>query len=761
MATYFHGGNSGSSDIHHHQSSAEGGGLQTLFLMNPNNYVPFSSDTAQNPTPNMLFLNPNNSTTTPHALNLASLTHAPPQQQIIGVASNNILGPAGGGNEISGFHGFVGPTPRVHHYNWGSIMDQTALSSSSSSVVAATVTVLPNNRDYSEHTVTTATTEMGFHRARGHQSHHHPQGLSLSLSSQQLPFRSFANAGGALNSSIQSVVLGSKFLKVAQELLDEAVNVGNDNKVDYSNNKEKMKGNKNVESTSDGGGDDNRSSGGGDGENSGGDNKQGSELNTAQRQELHMNKSKLVTMLDEVEQRYREYKQQMQIVTSSFEEAAGYGAARTYTALALKTISKQFRCLKDAISLQIKTTGKTLGEDNCMGVKVEGSRLRFIDHNLRQQRALQQLGMIQHNAWRPQRGLPERAVSILRAWLFEHFLHPYPKDSDKVMLARQTGLTRSQVSNWFINARVRLWKPMVEEMYLEEIKDQEHNNNNGSQDDDDDDTNTANKKKKQLIRESSNKELWSSSSSQLEQPPCSSSVIRLDHLNSNQNTTTPITEISANSNNNSISTSPLNLRNPHHEIMNSPAGSILSVDMEMKPIRETNSNNNNNHLNFGIELGNPNKDGYPLMASFGNENHDGGGGSGSGYGSTTFSMEDIGRFHQQLVAPRFHGNGVSLTLGLPPSDNNNTNNNFPSQQVEFLSSHNMHLGGGGGGGGRIHHHHHEIEAATNDDEFCGMKNNATTPSSHSGTSYDHNNNNIDMQNRKRFASHQLLRDFVA
>eukprot|EP00249_Psilotum_nudum_P024175 c29112_g2_i4 orf=293-1222(+) len=28
-----------------------------------------------------------------------------------------------------------------------------------------------------------------------------------------------------------------------------------------------------------------------------------------------------------------------------------------------------------------------------------------------------------------------------------------------------------QVSNWFINARVRLWKPMVEEMYLEETKE--------------------------------------------------------------------------------------------------------------------------------------------------------------------------------------------------------------------------------------------------------------------------------------------------
>lgn len=49
-------------------------------------------------------------------------------------------------------------------------------------------------------------------------------------------------------------------------------------------------------------------------------------------------------------------------------------------------------------------------------------------------------------------------------------VYRYPKDTDKIMLAKHTGLTRSQVSNWFINARVRLWKPMVEEMYTEEVK---------------------------------------------------------------------------------------------------------------------------------------------------------------------------------------------------------------------------------------------------------------------------------------------------
>lgn len=113
----------------------------------------------------------------------------------------------------------------------------------------------------------------------------------------------------------------------------------------------------------------------------------------------------------------------MQILVSSFDVVAGVGAAKPYTALALKTISRHFRCLRDAIASQIQATRKSLGEqDNGLGGVIP--RLRYVDQQLRQQRALQQFGMMRH-AWRPQRGLPENAVTILRAWLFEHFLHPY------------------------------------------------------------------------------------------------------------------------------------------------------------------------------------------------------------------------------------------------------------------------------------------------------------------------------------------------
>jgi hypothetical protein len=81
--------------------------------------------------------------------------------------------------------------------------------------------------------------------------------------------------------------------------------------------------------------------------------------------------------------------------------------------------------LRDAIGNQLKIVKRALGEDVDRNAGLgETSRLRYVDQQIRQQRALQQLGMLQQHAWRPQRGLPERAVSVLRAWLFEHFLHP-------------------------------------------------------------------------------------------------------------------------------------------------------------------------------------------------------------------------------------------------------------------------------------------------------------------------------------------------
>ncbi|KAL2322997.1 hypothetical protein Fmac_027376 [Flemingia macrophylla] len=652
MATYFHS----NSEI---QAGADG--LQTLVLMNPG-YVHYSDTPPPPPPPhggNIMFLN---SATT-------SLPHAPPPhtQQFVGVPLSAAAQdpPPSMHHDVSALHGFL---PRMQYNLWNTIDPGAAA------------------REASRAT----------------------QGLSLSLQAQpgedvRAPSSSASNGGVA---GMQSVLLNSKYLKATQELLDEVVNVNSGIKVEQAKKsfeKTKVVGESSTAASGEG-------SVGADGSG-----KPSSELSTTERQEIQMKKAKLINMLDEVEQRYRQYHGQMQIVISSFEQAAGIGSARTYTALALQTISKQFRCLKDAITGQIRAANKSLGEEDCLGGKIEGSRLKYVDHHLRQQRAIQQLGMIHHNAWRPQRGLPERSVSVLRAWLFEHFLHPYPKDSDKHMLAKQTGLTRSQVSNWFINARVRLWKPMVEEMYLEEMKEHELN---GSE---------------EKSSKSGEDPAMKTPTSQEKRP---TAEIESKSFNSKQ-------DVSKNHSTQMVSTSPPstsptggNLKNQSgfsfmgsseldgitqgspkkprsHEILHSP-NRVHSINMDVKG-NET----NNEQLSMDERQS---RNGYSFM---GNQTN-----FISGFGQ--YPMEDIGRFDAENFTPRFSGNGVSLTLGLPHCET------LSGTHQTFLPNQNIQLGRG---------------LDIGEPNQFGALNNST---SHSSAAFE----SINMQNPKRFAA-QLLPDFVA
>jgi len=120
----------------------------------------------------------------------------------------------------------------------------------------------------------------------------------------------------------------------------------------------------------------------------------------------------------------------MRSVAGGFEAVAGERAAAAYTALASRTISRHFRSLRDGIVAQLQAARKALGENKDDVSSVPGMtrgdtpRLRVLDQCIRQHKALTQAGMPETHPWRPQRGLPERAVTILRAWLFEHFLHP-------------------------------------------------------------------------------------------------------------------------------------------------------------------------------------------------------------------------------------------------------------------------------------------------------------------------------------------------
>ncbi|KAK4797886.1 hypothetical protein SAY86_030212 [Trapa natans] len=181
-------------------------------------------------------------------------------------------------------------------------------------------------------------------------------------------------------------------------------------------------------------------------------------------QGLEGKKTQLLRLLQVVDDRYNRCLDEIHTVISAFHAATELDT-KMHTRFALQTVSFMYKSLRERISTHILS----LGEHHCFdNGGSSGERERSLEVSFTQRQwSLQQLKRKEQHLWRPQRGLPDKSVSVLRAWMFQNFLHPYPKDAEKHLLALKSGLTRSQVSNWFINARVRLWKPMIEEMYAE------------------------------------------------------------------------------------------------------------------------------------------------------------------------------------------------------------------------------------------------------------------------------------------------------
>lgn len=72
---------------------------------------------------------------------------------------------------------------------------------------------------------------------------------------------------------------------------------------------------------------------------------------------------------------------------------------------------------------------------------------------------------IENVATRQRRGcLTHKQNNVLRLWLFSNFDNPYPQTEDKENLTKETSLSLTQINNWLINARSRVWKPTVDSL---------------------------------------------------------------------------------------------------------------------------------------------------------------------------------------------------------------------------------------------------------------------------------------------------------
>jgi Homeobox KN domain len=60
--------------------------------------------------------------------------------------------------------------------------------------------------------------------------------------------------------------------------------------------------------------------------------------------------------------------------------------------------------------------------------------------------------------------LPTHVVDYLKAWIMspEHVNHPYPTEAEKTKILADTGIELKRLNNWFVNNRIRYWKPRME-----------------------------------------------------------------------------------------------------------------------------------------------------------------------------------------------------------------------------------------------------------------------------------------------------------
>ena len=276
-----------------------------------------------------------------------------------------------------------------------------------------------------------------------------------------------------------------------------------------------------------------------------------------------------------------------------------------------------------------------------------------------------------------------------------------------------------QVSNWFINARVRLWKPMVEEMYLEEMKEHELNGSEekSSKSGEDPATKTTSPQEKRTSSEIESKSFNSKQDVSKNQntPIVSTSPPSTSPVGGSVKNQSGFSFMGSSELDGITQGSPKKPRN--HEILRSP-NRVPSINMDVK----ANEANNEQQLSMDHERQN-NRDSYSFM---GNQTN-----FISGFGQ--YPIEEIGRFDAEQFTPRFSGkNGVSLTLGLPHCDT------LSGTHQSFLPNQNIQLGRG---------------LDIGEPNQFGALNNSN---SHNSAAFE----SINMQNPKRFAA-QLLPDFVA
>jgi len=134
------------------------------------------------------------------------------------------------------------------------------------------------------------------------------------------------------------------------------------------------------------------------------------------------------SLASQLESRRERYFGELGRVVSSFEPALGDGSAAAYTSLMARAMARHFGNLRRVILRRLRLHAVAAARRSLRRGGEEDHDEEEVTEELVERVArrtkLAAAARAEQASWRPLSGLPDGSVAVLRAWLFDHFLHP-------------------------------------------------------------------------------------------------------------------------------------------------------------------------------------------------------------------------------------------------------------------------------------------------------------------------------------------------